>query len=129
MARPKVRPYAPPRTKCVQRQLDRQGQTRREAGTQSQGSTSKATREDRPVAGLDDEIVRDEVNHEQDDAEAPLLVAGAPRGIGPDPRRWHALGRGLVMKTLVRSRIPRIILALSALASFALVLQAGHRWH
>jgi len=33
------------------------------------------------------------------------------------------------MKTLVRSRIPRIILALSALASFALVLQAGHRWH
>ncbi len=33
------------------------------------------------------------------------------------------------MKTFIASRLPRIILALAALASFALVLQAGQRWH
>jgi hypothetical protein len=33
------------------------------------------------------------------------------------------------MKALFGGRIARVILALSALASFALALQAGQRWH
>jgi hypothetical protein len=33
------------------------------------------------------------------------------------------------MKTLVRLQSYRVLLALTALASSALVLQAGHRWH
>jgi hypothetical protein len=33
------------------------------------------------------------------------------------------------MKTIFKAQTLRLILALSALASSALVIEAGHRWH
>jgi hypothetical protein len=55
------------------------------------------------------------------------LGPDAPRGDGADHRRWDAVG--LAMKVYVRGQSFRLILALLTLASSALVIEAGQRWH
>jgi hypothetical protein len=106
------------------RRNDRPGQTRRETGTQSQGPPS--SHGGRPAAGpLTESAHCGGIDGEGE----PGALHGGPDAPGICR---HVRGRrnALVtaMTTTLKTQGWRIVLALSALASYGLVLEAGRRW-
>ena len=104
------------------RSNDCPGQTRRETGTQSQGSQQG----DRPAA--DRRATPQPVKGKYREGEPGALHLGAhASGIdGADNRSRNPVV--LAMKTIFKAQAFRMILALMTLASSALVMEAGHRW-
>ena len=99
-------------------------QTRREAGTQSQGSPPTG----RPP-GCRNQVGRfasSEREIREDDPGTAVVGPHDARRHGADHRCRDAVA-GL-MKHFVNSTHLRLLLALSSLASLAFVIEAGHRW-
>ena len=106
------------------RSVDRPGQTRREAGTQSQGSFLGETA--RLPTGSVDPIGSKESIVKANLARftwALTLLASWPSPSAP------GCGGASRMTRYFKAQAFRVLLVLSALASSALVIEAGQRWH
>jgi hypothetical protein len=113
----------------------RPGQTRRETGTQSQGSAGEPSPRDRPAAGTDVALHSLEVCVEGE--PGALHAVGGPGGraavhalrvVVPRVRRPRD-SVGPAVKTRARAVGLRALLVLLAVGSSSLVVEAGRRWN
>ena len=111
------------RAQALHRDL-RPGQTRREAGTQSQGSSSG----DRPVAGAAMPSRQARRSRREGEPGALHLGCGVARVHGPDHRRGHALGLVTKMAPIGVNPIAVVVVAKPARSRPDFGIEAGQRW-